>query len=153
MNGGLKTASPGSNISPIFIFIFPSSSSLRELPPLDEFPQLYGLRLAGNRYVMYISRHYHFRGYQNIQQIYIFYLFRLRNISENAFELSSHIKMLNLADNLLEHIDQAAFEPLKRLKGKKHVSNKYDMNILLKILFFKCFVPLVGQIFARLNLN
>ena len=41
--------------------------------------------------------------------------------------------MLNLADNLLEHIDQAAFEPLKRLKGKKHVSNKYDMNILLKI--------------------
>ena len=65
--------------------------------------------------------------------IYIFYLFRLRNISENAFELSSHIKMLNLADNLLEHIDQAAFEPLKRLKGKKDVLNKYDMNILLKI--------------------
>ena len=61
--------------------------------------------------------------------------------------------MLNLADNLLEHIDQAAFEPLKRLKGKIHVLNKYDMNILLKILFFKCFVPLVGQIFARLNLN
>lgn len=41
--------------------------------------------------------------------------------------------MLNLADNLLEHIDQAAFEPLKRLKGKKDVLNKYDMNILLKI--------------------
>ena len=37
--------------------------------------------------------------------------------------------MLNLADNLLEHIDQAAFEPLKRLKGKIHVLNKYDMNI------------------------
>ena len=37
--------------------------------------------------------------------------------------------MLNLADNLLEHIDQAAFEPLKRLKGKKHALNKYDQFI------------------------
>ena len=43
--------------------------------------------------------------------------------------------MLNLADNLLEHIDQAAFEPLKRLKGKKHVikTNMIRKNILLKI--------------------
>ena len=51
--------------------------------------------------------------------------------------------MLNLADNLLEHIDQAAFEPLKRLKGKKHIIKTnmiriycskyvYSANMLLK---------------------
>ena len=97
------------------------------MPPLDEFPQLYGLRLAGNRYVYFPPLSLP-RLPKHIAGIY-FCLFRLRNISENAFELSSHIKMLNLADNLLEHIDQAAFEPLKRLKGKKHALNKYDRFI------------------------
>ena len=52
--------------------------------------------------------------------------------------------MLNLADNLLEHIDQAAFEPLKRLKGKKHVIKTNMIRIYCSkyVVFFKCFVLL-----------
>ena len=64
-------------------------NSLRELEPLVGFQQLYGLRLAGNR---------------------------LRNLTAEAFANSLHIKMLNVADNLLEHIDLSTFEPLKHLK-------------------------------------
>ena len=64
-------------------------NSLRELEPLAGFQQLYGLRLSGNR---------------------------LRNLTAETFVHSLHIKMLNVADNLLEHIDQSTFEPLKHLK-------------------------------------
>jgi hypothetical protein len=64
-------------------------NSLRELQPLEGFKQLYGLRLAGNR---------------------------LRNITEDIFAESPHIRMLNVASNLVEHIDQNAFEALKHLK-------------------------------------
>ena len=40
--------------------------------------------------------------------------------------------MLNLADNLLEHIDQAAFEPLKHLKALRLDNNRiHDLNGLL----------------------
>ena len=55
--------------------------------------------------------------------------------------------MLNLADNLLEHIDQAAFEPLKRLKGKKHVIKTNMIRIYCSkyVLFFKCFVLLLDK--------
>ena len=66
-------------------------NSLRELEPLAGFQQLYGLRLSGNR---------------------------LRNLTAETFVHSLHIKMLNVADNLLEHIDQSTFEPLKHLKVK-----------------------------------
>ena len=64
-------------------------NSLRELEPLAGFQQLDGLRLSGNR---------------------------LRNLTAETFVHSLHIKMLNVADNLLEHIDQSTFEPLKHLK-------------------------------------
>ncbi len=64
-------------------------NSLRELETLTGFKSLYGLRLAGNR---------------------------LRNLTSDTFQESTHIKMLNLADNLLEYIDLATFEPLKHLK-------------------------------------
>lgn len=64
-------------------------NSLRELEPLSDFKQLYGLRLAGNR---------------------------LRNLTADTFNLCPSMRMLNVADNLLEHIDLATFEPLKHLK-------------------------------------
>ena len=64
-------------------------NSLRELEPLTGFQQLYGLRLAGNR---------------------------LRNLTSETFVHSLHIKMLNVADNLLSSIDLSTFEPLKHLK-------------------------------------
>ena len=66
-------------------------NSLRQLEALGPFQQLYGLRLAGNR---------------------------LRNLTFDTFDASPHIRMLNVADNLLEHIDLATFEPLKHLKVK-----------------------------------
>ena len=68
-------------------------NSLRSLEPLTEFKKLYGLRLAGNR---------------------------LRNITADSFGHKSHLKMLNVADNLLEFIDIAAFESLKHLRVCKH---------------------------------
>ena len=61
-----------------------------------------------------------------------FPFFRLRNISEDTFVQTPHIKMLNLADNLLEHIDQATFESLKHLKALRLDSNRiHDLNGLL----------------------
>ena len=76
-------------------------NSLRSLEPLTEFKKLYGLRLAGNR---------------------------LRNITADSFGHKSHLKMLNVADNLLEFIDIAAFESLKHLRVCKH-SNKCILAI------------------------
>ena len=82
-------------------------NSLRSLEPLTEFKKLYGLRLAGNR---------------------------LRNITADSFGHKSHLKMLNVADNLLEFIDIAAFESLKHLRVCKH--NKCILAISVWFDFF-----------------
>ena len=76
-------------VSPHIHTLDMGENSLRSLEPLTEFKKLYGLRLAGNR---------------------------LRNITADTFGHPSHLKMLNVADNLLESIDIAAFEPLKHLR-------------------------------------
>ena len=76
-------------VSPHLHTLDMGENSLRSLEPLTEFKKLYGLRLAGNR---------------------------LRNITADTFGHPSHLKMLNVADNLLESIDIAAFEPLKHLR-------------------------------------
>ena len=76
-------------VSPHLHTLDMGENSLRSLGPLTEFKKLYGLRLAGNR---------------------------LRNITADSFGHKSHLKMLNVADNLLEFIDIAAFEPLKHLR-------------------------------------
>ena len=103
-------------------------NSLRELQPLDSFQQLYGLRLAGNRWD-WKCNHFFFSW---IVSFSFFSFFRLRNISEDTFVQTPHIKMLNLADNLLEHIDQATFESLKHLKALRLDSNRiHDLNGLL----------------------
>ena len=82
-------------------------NSLRLLEPLHGFKQLYGLRLVGNR---------------------------LRNLTADTFTHSPHIKMLNVADNLLEHIDLNTFEPLKKLKALRLDNNRLeDINGLLTV--------------------
>ena len=80
-------------------------NSLRSLDSLADFKKLYGLRLAGNR---------------------------LRNLTANAFGHKSHLKMLNVADNLLEYIDIAAFESMKHLRvsAKKLVYDRLS-NVYL----------------------
>ncbi len=41
---------------------------------------------------------------------------KIRKLGAKVFEKATNIKMLNLADNRIEHIEQNAFLPLKKLR-------------------------------------
>ena len=67
---------------------------------LSGLKKLFGLRLAGNR---------------------------LRNLTSLTFKGAENIRMLNLASNTLETIDQNCFSSLKHLKVR---TNKTDIRVL-----------------------
>ena len=82
---------------------------------LSGFKKLFGLRLAGNR---------------------------LRNLTSLTFKGAENIRMLNLASNMLEAIDQNCFSSLKHLKVRIYLN---------KCIFLLCHYSVYLEIYLILG--